>query len=534
MPLHLGQLVYTSFPGVGFTCLKSAAVPIDIEEAFIEEIVYRYWDAYDPPTAGYRAVYLHQLTFCDLLFGWFYNDGMDEFGRYDVPYFLCYYWAEELNAEQLEQILACLHTGPSKIIDRQTFPHHLDSIIFQGSQHYQAARLGVEISSEIIQQSHQALKQKNLIHLLVAKEKLDSSEQQQPLLSNSQLIRQLINFNAIGKGSINLQKIVKLPSNLQLTAIVISLAVTTLPIAGMGAVAYYLGSQSISQYLSPEQKVDNQDLEVIRQNLNQKLLSLLMGTGVTAILAGAIASWLVNRTVNSISKATEISAQILPEIRLLAEARQQPTANSQTGQELTKTRLENNLKLIYAQISQLLNQAKNSDQTIPIEQELEADTQANITKENILNRAVTLARQDMLTDRVIVYCFDVNWGGKVIAESIASEISSTLDVAIVAPGLAQSDRDKYRHGYVEAIANIYEAGLNLRQIELLERFSIQANLVAPILIQDQLFGLLIAHQCSQTRHWLQSEIDGFAQLARQVGWDLEQAGISGCLELGRG
>ncbi len=48
MPL-LGQLVYTSFPGVGFKALVSAQVPPQIQQAFIEQVVYQYWDSYNPP-----------------------------------------------------------------------------------------------------------------------------------------------------------------------------------------------------------------------------------------------------------------------------------------------------------------------------------------------------------------------------------------------------------------------------------------------------------------------------------------------------
>ena len=526
MALYLGQLVYTSFPGVGFTCLKSAAIPIDMEEAFIEEIVYRYWDAYDPPPPGYRAVYLHQVTFCDLLFGWFYNDGMDEFGRYDVPYFICYYWSQKLDATQLKQILACLQTGPLTITDRQTFTHRLDSILFQESSNYQAARLGVEISEKIIQQSHQALEQKNLLNLLVEGKQSEVTEQSKPSSYSSNLVKNYQNFSPIGEGNFNLHKL-KFSGNLNLTAIIISLAVTTLPIAGLGTVTYHLASQSLGQYLSQlstDKKFDAQDLAAIRRDFHNQLRFWLMGTGGTAILVGAITSWLVSRTMNKISKAAEISAQIIQEI--------EPDKNKNTHELNTRNELvtlETNLKIIATQINQLLKQTANYNQIFSTEHKSDEDTPVNLTKEKILNQAVAQARQEILTERVLVYCFDINWGGKVIAESVAPGISSTLDVAIAAPGFAQSDRDRYRNGCGEAIANIYEAGLNLYQIELLEKFSIKANLVAPILIDNQLFGLLIAHQCSQTRQWQNAEINWFTQLAKQIGWDLQQGGFSGCL-----
>jgi len=100
MSLLLGQLVYTSFPRVGFKTL-SAEVPTQIKQAFIQQIVYQHWNSISLK-AGYRAAYVYQVTLEHNLFGWLYNDGMDDLGRSHIPYFLCYYLAERLNTAQLK------------------------------------------------------------------------------------------------------------------------------------------------------------------------------------------------------------------------------------------------------------------------------------------------------------------------------------------------------------------------------------------------------------------------------------------------
>ena len=58
--------------------------------------------------------------------------------------------------------------------------------------------------------------------------------------------------------------------------------------------------------------------------------------------------------------------------------------------------------------------------------------------------------------------------------------------------------------------------------EQLKSFVVKASLVAPILQNDQLFGLFIGHQCTQPRSWHKWEIDLFAQLALQLGLTLER------------
>ena len=104
MPVLLNQLVYTSFSEVGFRAISSIQVPTQIQQAFIQQVVYKYWDSYDPPRSGYRAAYVHQVSPEHTLFGWMYNDGHDDLGRSHVPYFVCYYLAELLDAVQLENI----------------------------------------------------------------------------------------------------------------------------------------------------------------------------------------------------------------------------------------------------------------------------------------------------------------------------------------------------------------------------------------------------------------------------------------------
>ncbi len=167
MPLLLGQLVYTSFPVVGFRALTSAQVPVEVQQAFIHQVVYQHWNSYNPPGLEYRAAYLYQIALEHSLFGWVYNDGLDDVGRNHVPYFVCYYLAERLYAAQLENIFTCLHRGPVALINRQSLPATLETVAAPDLWSYQPARVGVAIPSIIHKRSHMALKQRRLLNLFV-------------------------------------------------------------------------------------------------------------------------------------------------------------------------------------------------------------------------------------------------------------------------------------------------------------------------------------------------------------------------------
>ncbi len=167
MPLLIGQLIYTSFPEVGLSTLASAQVPSEIQEAFIQQVVYQYWDSYNPPRSGYRAAYLYQVTLEQSLFGWLYNDGRDDFGRSQIPYFQCYYYSGRLHANLLEDILTCLHRGPITLIDRQ-FPCALRTLVVPNLRSYQTVGIGVAISLGVRERSHIALEQDRLVNLFIA------------------------------------------------------------------------------------------------------------------------------------------------------------------------------------------------------------------------------------------------------------------------------------------------------------------------------------------------------------------------------
>lgn len=167
MDLLLGQLVYTSFTKIGFKTLASEQVPTEIQEAFMDHVVGSHWDPYKLLPSEYRAVFLYQVTQEHSLFGWLYNDGVDDLGRSHVPYFICYYLAEPLYAFLLENICTFLHKGPVELIDRHSLPFTLKDLIVPDLWEYQPARPGVLIPWDVRKQIHTALKQGELINIFV-------------------------------------------------------------------------------------------------------------------------------------------------------------------------------------------------------------------------------------------------------------------------------------------------------------------------------------------------------------------------------
>jgi len=157
----------------------------------------------------------------------------------------------------------------------------------------------------------------------------------------------------------------------------------------------------------------------------------------------------------------------------------------------------------------------------------------SVTAEEIHQAAITGVCETLKTDRAVVYLFDENWQGSIVAESVGASWPKALGANITDPCFAERYVEKYKRGRVKAVENIYAAGLTECYLGQLEPFKVKANLVAPILAYNKLHGLLVTHQCSSTRAWQESEINFFKQVATQVGLALDRMGYLAEIEQSR-
>ncbi|MDB9526334.1 methyl-accepting chemotaxis protein [Oscillatoria sp. CS-180] len=187
------------------------------------------------------------------------------------------------------------------------------------------------------------------------------------------------------------------------------------------------------------------------------------------------------------------------------------------------------IQQVAIQIGYALNQARSVTQqrlTANRERQL-ADIithiRENLDAQQIYQIVVKEAREALKTNRAVVYLFDENWKGTIVAESVESAYPSALGDDIYDPCFKENYIEQYLQGRVQATGNIAEAGLTECHLQQLEPYQVKANLVAPIIVEGELLGLLITHQCSSPRNWSQLDINFFRQVAMQLGYALEQA-----------
>ena len=179
---------------------------------------------------------------------------------------------------------------------------------------------------------------------------------------------------------------------------------------------------------------------------------------------------------------------------------------------------------------QVLNKLEYQYRQTQLLAEVTRKIRMSIELETILQTTVTEVQHLLACDRVIIVQLQANGTAKPISEAILPDLPSMLDYELADPLLMGGYLEGYHQGEVLAISDITDATVPPAVTRLLEQFAVKAKLVVPILSHKSLKGLLVAHQCTNTRQWHNSEIELLQQLADQIGVALSQAQLLDNLE----
>jgi signal transduction histidine kinase len=146
--------------------------------------------------------------------------------------------------------------------------------------------------------------------------------------------------------------------------------------------------------------------------------------------------------------------------------------------------------------------------------------------ETIFHRTADELRHFLGCDRVLINRLEPDGSANVAAESVVASASPLLGSLIKDPCFNEKHREHYRCGCIQAIEDIYTAGLAQCYVDLLSSVQVRANLVIPITLKQDLWGFLIAQQCHHPRQWDATEIDLLEQLASQLEVAIQQAELN--------
>ena len=149
-----------------------------------------------------------------------------------------------------------------------------------------------------------------------------------------------------------------------------------------------------------------------------------------------------------------------------------------------------------------------------------------------LQTIVREVRYLLNSDRVVIYQLTGESSGEVIVEDVNGLWPSVLGIKTPLGCFPDESARLYLRGRTRAINNVVTETLSDCHREFMQSLAIQANLIVPINISHQVWGLLIAHQCDGPRNWQVAEVNLLQQLADQAaiaiqqGQLYEQAGVA--------
>ncbi|WP_414576530.1 ATP-binding protein [Anabaena sp. CCY 9402-a] len=161
----------------------------------------------------------------------------------------------------------------------------------------------------------------------------------------------------------------------------------------------------------------------------------------------------------------------------------------------------------------------------------------------IMTTAVAQVREFLQLDRLVIYKFEssrVNnhnslrpsisdlqkYGGCIVYEARATDtIPSILHYQEKSCfAITSSCWEKYRQGFTLVVDDIEKTyALEECLLNFLRQSQVRAKLAAPIVFEDKLWGLLIAHQCYSPHQWPESEKSLLTSIAEQLAIAIHQS-----------
>jgi methyl-accepting chemotaxis protein PixJ len=257
------------------------------------------------------------------------------------------------------------------------------------------------------------------------------------------------------------------------------------------------------------------DTEIAFASQKQLLLEFTMGIGVTILLVSGFAAFLAHRATRSIRR-TAFAVKKIGEgelyTRLVVEGEDELAS------------LSSDINNMASQIQTLITEKVAEAEFSQLLQEITLRLRNSLNTEKILGITVIEAREILQADRAIIYRFNSDNSGEIVAESVGLGWPAIQGTVITKP-LPQGDLFKYESGYVSTNNNIDQLGTTTFPQECLKWFQLKADIIAPIMRNHKLWALLCVHQCSEDRDWKPQEIDLIARLATQVSFAIDQASL---------
>ncbi|BAY17127.1 multi-sensor signal transduction histidine kinase [Anabaenopsis circularis NIES-21] len=148
---------------------------------------------------------------------------------------------------------------------------------------------------------------------------------------------------------------------------------------------------------------------------------------------------------------------------------------------------------------------------------------SSLDLEQILQTTVSEVRQFLQADRVFIGLNNYELKVKTVAESVDPQYPSVLGWTPEDKSYLQELKTIFSTHRVRVVEDVSQISVSPKLQAHYQQFQTRATLAVPIMLGEELFGALVANQCSAPRQWQAIEIDLLQQLSEQLAIAIQQA-----------
>lgn len=132
---------------------------------------------------------------------------------------------------------------------------------------------------------------------------------------------------------------------------------------------------------------------------------------------------------------------------------------------------------------------------------------SKLEKDSLIQSTVQYLQKSLQVERIVLYYFYREWEGQVTFESLSHTDFSIFGSSGPDECFNHEYAQLYLEGRIRAIPDIETEPIAECHRNFLRELQVRANLVVPVLAQGNLWGLLIAHSCTQPKNWSSTDIE---------------------------
>ncbi|MFM6090786.1 MAG: GAF domain-containing protein [Dolichospermum sp.] len=186
--------------------------------------------------------------------------------------------------------------------------------------------------------------------------------------------------------------------------------------------------------------------------------------------------------------------------------------------------LENRTLELEKQIEERTIKLKRKAEQEELINQIATQIHSSLDLQEILNQTVIGIQLLLKCDRVIIYKFSGDFCGQVIAEAIITG-HSVINQKVYDTCVSLEWLELYRQGQIRVINDINTESITECHQQMLKGLDIRAKILSPLVVENQLWGLMLASYRDIPHNWEPEEIELIKQMSLRVAIAIQQANI---------